>query len=165
MKQKYLFALLLTASLQVMAADLPNPSITPGATNPDVTQDNIQQTICVAGYTKTIRPPAYYTNKLKKAQIVQYGYADTDPRHYEEDHLIALAIGGAPRDEHNLWPQPRLSEWGAKKKDQLEVVLHRMVCGGEISLSAAQKEMATDWISAWKQYVPSHQHYKSGHVD
>lgn len=139
------------------ANDLPDIRITPGATNPDVSQENIQQTVCVKGFTKTIRPPAYYTNRLKKKQIREYGYNDTDPRDYEEDHLVALSIGGAPQDPRNLWPQPRNSQWGADKKDQLEFVLYKMVCANEIKLIDAQRAMATNWITAWGKYVPTHQ--------
>jgi hypothetical protein len=142
------------------AGDLPDPRFTPGAINPDVTQANIHQTVCAKGYTKAIRPPAYYTNALKKRQIEQYGYADRKARDYEEDHLVALSIGGAPTDERNLWPEPRNSEWSAGKKDQLEFVLYKMVCNEEISLKQAQREMATDWIEAWKRYVPTHPDFR-----
>ena len=142
------------------AGDLPDPHFTPGATNPDVTQQNIGQTVCVKGYTKTIRPPAHYTNSLKKKQLHQYGYADANLRDYEEDHLIALSIGGAPYDPGNLWPEPRYSEWGANKKDQLEWVLYKMVCARQISLADAQHAMASDWIAAWKTYVFGRQEYR-----
>src|SRR5450830_1149990 len=125
------------------AGDLPDPRMTPGSINPDVTQENIQQTVCVKGYTKTIRPPASYTNKLKKAQIRQYGYADTNPKDYEEDHLVPLSVGGNPTDPLNLWPQPRKSEWNAEKKDQLEFALYKAVCRGEVSLSDARHAFAT----------------------
>lgn len=152
--------LALATSLPAWASDLPDPSMTPGATNIEVTQENIYQTVCVKEYTRTIRPPAHFTNKLKKRQIREYGYADRNPKHYEEDHLIALSIGGAPHDSHNLWPEPRNSEWNAKKKDRLEFVLYKMVCNREISLVEAQHEMATNWIEAWKRYVPSHRHYR-----
>src|SRR5450759_2329298 len=99
-----LATLALALSFPAWASDLPDSSLTPSAINPNVTQLNIHQTVCVKGYTKTIRPPAHFTNKLKKRQIRQYGYADTNPKHYEEDHLIALSIGGAPDDPRNLWP-------------------------------------------------------------
>jgi hypothetical protein len=69
--------------------------------------------------------------------------------------LIPLSIGGNPRDSRNLWPEPRISEWNAAKKDQLEFVIYKMVCRGEIQLSEAQQEMATNWISAYKKYVHS----------
>jgi hypothetical protein len=153
-------SLALVLSFPAWASDLPDPSLTPGAINFNVTQGNIQQTVCVKGYTKTIRPPAHFTNKLKKRQMREYGYADRNPKHYEEDHLIALSIGGASDDSRNLWPEPRNSEWNAKKKDRLEFVLYKMVCAQEISLAEAQHAMATNWIEAWKQYVPSHQHYR-----
>lgn len=115
------------------------------------------------GYTKTIRPPAHFTNKLKKRQLREYGCADRNPKHYEEDHLVALS--GAPDDPRNLWPAPRNSEWGANKKDELEFVLYKMVCAQEIFLAEAQHAMATDWIEAWKRYGPSHQHHRFKKVD
>jgi len=157
--------LALALSFPVWASDLPNPSLTPGSINPYVTQENIHSTVCVKGYTKTIRPPAHFTNKLKKRQMREYGYADRNPKHYEEDHLIALSIGGAPNDPRNLWPEPHNSEWSAKQKDRLEFVLYKMVCAQEISLTEAQHAMATNWIEAWKRYVPSHQHYRFKRVD
>ena len=101
---KLILTMLLALSIPAWAGDLPDPAITPGAINPDITQANIQHTICVRGYTKTIRPPAYFTNKLKKQRMTAYGYSDTNPKDYEEDHLIALEIGEAPWDEQNLWP-------------------------------------------------------------
>ncbi|MFZ6772291.1 hypothetical protein ACO0LB_06190 [Undibacterium sp. SXout7W] len=163
---KSVFAVVVSfAASATFAGDLPDRAMTPGAINPDVTQDNIQETVCIKGFTKTIRPPAYYTNKLKKIQIREYGYADTNPKHYEEDHLIALSIGGAPRDDKNLWPQPRISEWDAAKKDQLEFTLYKMVCANKISLADAQHAMANDWISAWKTYVHADKKMKFGHVD
>ena len=158
-------AIALAFSFPAFASDLSNPALTPGAINPEVTQENIHQTVCIKGYTKSIRPPAHFTNRLKKRQIRQYGYIDRNPNHYEEDHLIALSIGGAPDDPRNLWPEPRISEWNAKKKDRLEYVMYRMVCDGEISLADAQHEMATDWIDAWKRYVPSHRKYRFKKVD
>ena len=149
------------AAGQALAADLPSPRLTPGALNQNVTQANIAQTVCVKGYSKTIRPPANFTNRLKQQQIREYAYADVNPKHYQEDHLVPLAIGGAPDDRRNLWPQPRDGEWGAGKKDQLEYVLYRMVCAHEIPLADAQHEIATQWIAAWKKYVPGRQQGKS----
>ena len=149
----YFFVLFIS---NAYSSDLPDSRLTPGAINSNVTQQNIQRTVCVKGFTKTIRPPASFTNKLKKIQMRQYGYADTNPKHYEEDHLIALSIGGAPDDEHNLWPEPRNSECNAAKKDQLEFVMYKMVCANQISLTDAQKAMSENWIEAWKKYVPAH---------
>src|ERR1700687_1954524 len=44
---------------------LPDPKCTPGAVDPSVTQDNIDSTICVSGYTKTVRPPVSVTEPQK----------------------------------------------------------------------------------------------------
>lgn len=147
-------ALALLCGLQLaIAGDLPDSNLTPGALNASITQENIQSTICVKGYTKTIRPPANYTNKLKKLQIIEYGYADTNPQHYEEDHLIPLSIGGSPKDPKNLWPQPRLSEWNAQKKDILELKLYKLVCHGSVSLDEARQAISHNWILANKHYM------------
>lgn len=148
---KYFF-LLLILSFNCFAGDLPDPAITPGAINPNVTQSNIDKTVCIKGWTKTVRPPASYTNKLKKYQIREYGYQDTNPKNYEEDHLIPLSVGGNPTNVKNLWPQPRNSEWNAAKKDQLEFALYKAVCRNDISLEEARTAFATNWIKAYKQY-------------
>ena len=76
---------------------LPNPGATPGATNPRVSQATIHSTICVSGYTATIRPAESYTQRLKYTQL-DGGYnlrGDTSAAHYEEDHLIPLEVGGS----------------------------------------------------------------------
>jgi hypothetical protein len=72
--------------------------------------------ICHGGSTKQYRPPSSYTNTLKRQQLIAYGYPDTDPSHYEEDHLVALEIG-----------------------------LHRQVCSGAMTPEEAQRGISTDW--------------------
>ena len=146
-------ALAIIFATPALASDLPDHALTPGAIDSNITQENIQSTVCVKGYTKTVRPPASYTNKLKKKQIREYGYDDANPKLYEEDHLIPLSIGGNPRSPKNLWPEPRKSEWNASKKDQLEFVMYKMVCSNEIILKDAQEQIASDWIAAYKKYV------------
>jgi hypothetical protein len=138
-----------------LADDLPNSIMTPGWTDPRVTQETIKQTICVSGYTSTVRPSTPYTNKLKREQIKAYSYTDTEPSHYEEDHLISLQLGGSPDDPRNLWPQPYEGTCGARVKDKIEGKLKRLVCGGKITLEEAQHAIATDWISAYKKYYDS----------
>jgi hypothetical protein len=130
---------------------LPDHNCTPGAVNGAVTQSNIQSTICRSGYTKTIRPPSNYTTSLKVQQITMYGYADTKSADYEEDHLISLELGGNPTDPHNLWPEPYNIQDGARLKDQVENYLHRQVCGGAMTLAAAQRGIAENW----RQYLPA----------
>ena len=125
--------------------NLPDSSCTPGAIDPRVTQDNIYQTICVKGYTQTVRPPVSYTNKLKMQQIKVYRYTDKNPRNYEEDHLISLELGGNPTDPKNLWPEPGASP---NPKDKIENLCHEKVCSGQITLERAQQEIATNWPAA-----------------
>ncbi len=143
---------LLLVGIAHSGGQLPDPQMTPGAVNPDVNQDNLFQTICRMGFTKSIRPPAWYTNRLKKQQIREYGYEDTRPEDYEEDHLIALELGGAPSDPRNLWPQRR-DGGGADAKDELEDTLNQLVCQHQLSLSEAQRAIATDWVAAYRRFV------------
>ncbi len=154
MKTAYVLFLVLVFTISgALARDLPDQTRTPGVTNPDVTQANINETICVPGWTKTIRPPSSYTSKLKLEQIKEYRYKDKKPGSYEEDHLISLQLGGHPKDPENLWPQPYNVRCGARIKDVVETRLKRMVCEGKISLVDAQKAIATNWITAYRKYV------------
>jgi hypothetical protein len=54
-------------------SSLPDPALTPGAINPAVTQSDIQSTLCVRGWTRTVRLPWQYTDRLKAEQIREYG--------------------------------------------------------------------------------------------
>jgi hypothetical protein len=133
----------------------PDPNLTPGALNPAVTPTTINTTICVSGWTATIRPSSSYTTALKIQQITQYGYSDTSTSSYEEDHLIPLELGGAPADLRNLWPEPytiSLADGrptGAHTKDGFETKLKNEVCAGTISLAQAQTEIGDHWVHAY----------------
>jgi hypothetical protein len=130
-------AALLAAGLTFAAARaLILPTHTPGVRYFKVTQKTIASTVCVPGWTKTIRPSASYTNALKKQQLAAWHYADQNPIHYEEDHLISLEIGGAPRAKNNLWPEPRSQ---AKKSDPRENAWHKKLCNGTLTLKQAQR--------------------------
>jgi len=113
---------------------LPNPDLTPGVYNPKVRQKTIKKTICVKGWTKKIRPPVSYTNKLKLQQMQQYGETGS-PSDYEEDHFIPLELGGAPKNPKNLWPEPHAQ---SKVSDPLETKLKRQVCKGLMTLKKAR---------------------------
>jgi len=43
---------------------IPEPERNPGFITPRVTQDNLPDTVCDAGWTKTVRPTTKYTKKL-----------------------------------------------------------------------------------------------------
>jgi hypothetical protein len=42
--------------------------------------------------------------------------------------------------------------WNARVKDDLEDRLHDMVCKGSLDLVAAQHDISSDWIAAYKKY-------------
>jgi len=141
------FLILLISAFALSAQVFPDPDRTPGVRNPDVTQDNIHQTICMAGWTKTIRPKTSYTNKLKAAQMAELDLSGK-PNTYEEDHFLPLEIGGHPTDPHNLWPEPW--PW-ARLKDVVETYLHRQVCADKMTLKEAQTELLTDWTAVYER--------------
>lgn len=130
---------------------LPDKTCTPGAVNPAVTQANINSTICVKGWTATIRPPVSVTEPEKRNSVKLYGnHFGTNLRSYEFDHLVPLEVGGAPNNLKNLWPEPdaTIGGHGSFDKDVVENKLHREVCNGQITLKAAQKIFMTDWRKA-----------------
>ncbi len=123
---------------------MPDPHCTPGAVNPAVSQATIDRTICVSGWTKTVRPPESVTEREKRLSMTAYGDSGP-PGDYEYDHLISLELGGAVNDARNLWPEPGASP---NLKDAVEDMLHRMVCDGQMPLARAQHIIATGW-AAW----------------
>jgi hypothetical protein len=116
-----------------------DPVRTPGVINPDVTQATIESTICVRGWTRTIRPPTEYTNELKRRQMREYGLGGSTTD-YQEDHLISLELGGHPTDPRNLWPEPYPR---AAVVDGIENDLNAQVCAGTLSLADAQRREST----------------------
>jgi hypothetical protein len=145
----------------------PRHATTPGFVASNVTQANIQQTICTPGFTDTVRPPSRFTGRLKQQQLAAAHATDRTPAHYEEDHHIPLELGGHPRDPRNLWPE----RWGtpghplthlgpfpaylvgAKTKDTVENALRKAVCDGTLTLREAQFTIATDWFKYYRDNV------------
>ena len=135
-------ALALIAFVLVLAQHASAPAVvadpvrTPGVLNPDVTQATIGTTICVQGWTRTIRPPSEYTNALKLRQMRAYGESGP-PSAFQEDHLISLELGGHPTDPRNLWPEPYPR---ASHVDTIENELNAQVCSGSLTLAQAQEK-------------------------
>ena len=147
---------LAAAGTAAAQSPLPNPTLTPGAIDPNVTQANINTTICVRGWTRTVRPPEDYTEELKRRQIREYGYSDHCLSDFEEDHLIPLEIDGSPDNPRNLWPEPHVAPggWGSRRKDYLENLLRRLMCKGRVPLAEAQQAIARNWIASYRMYHP-----------
>jgi hypothetical protein len=118
---------------------LPDPVCTPGSVDPAVTQSTISTTICVTGWTATVRPPESNTAKWKRISEADYG----DPSGFvgEYDHLVPLELGGANATS-NLWPEPGTIP---NPKDRIENALKVDVCTGKVTLQQAQHEIALDW--------------------
>lgn len=128
---------------------LPDPVCTPGAVDPAVTEGNLASTICKSGYTATVRAPASDTNKTKALSLSQYG--QTRAASTEYDHLISLQLGGT-NAVSNLWPEPnRAGAPGTTNpKDAVETRLNKAVCSHRVTLAAAQKAIARNWVTATK---------------
>lgn len=122
----------------------PRADLTPGATRPVSTGE-----VCGAGrYGRTEPVPT----AVRQAVFARYGADVQRLEDYELDYLITPELGGTPAAA-NLWPQPySQTEWNAYVKDELEIHLHRLVCDGAIEIATAQRDIATDWIAAYKRY-------------
>ncbi len=128
---------------RVIAVVVPNPSLTPGATvlvsRGEVCRESNTKNKAVSG-------------ALQRKVFDEYGIRTAEPSAYEVDYLITPALGGAD-DIHNLWPQSYTATvWNAQVKDALEDHLRELVCNGQLDLSTAQHEIASNWVSAYQKY-------------
>jgi hypothetical protein len=126
-----------------VAVTVPNPNLTPGATVRLSQGELCRET----GENNKAVPVA-----LQRRVFDEYGIRTAEPRAYEVDYLITPALGGAD-DIHNLWPESSSATvWNSQVKDALEAHLRNLVCHGDVDLSTAQREIATNWIEAYKKY-------------
>jgi hypothetical protein len=126
----------------------PDPNLTPGAIV------LVSQSEVCNGSIANDRPVPV---ALRRKVFGEYGIKSAEPGAYEVDHLITPALGGSD-DIHNLWPQSnRATMWNAHVKDALEEHLRNMVCKGQLDLATAQRDMATNWIDAYKKYFHTDQ--------
>lgn len=124
---------------------LPDSGLTPGATRPVGLAD-----ICPQSNDDDLDPAV--SPSLKEAVFQEYGVTGAPVENFQVDYLINPQLGGTD-DVRNLWPEPYQSKvWNARAKDALETRLHSMVCSQQIDLAEAQREIATNWIAAYKKY-------------
>lgn len=124
------------------ARALPIRALTPGAT----------VTVAVDDLCAQRHEPSPIPATVRETVLRAYGMEQIPDHEYELDYLITPDLGGAP-DPRNLWPEPYHSPvWNAAVKDELEVLLPRLVCAGEVDLETAQRDIAIDWIAAYKKY-------------
>lgn len=148
MAGKFLFQSSLRAANSAMftseRAAEPNHNLTPGATRRVTVSD-----VCSLPHEQVI---AEVSAPLRQEVFREYGIVNARASDYEIDYLIAPGLGGV-EEIHNLWPEPYTSPvWNARVKDDLEEHLHEMVCAGKLDLATAQRDIATDWIGAYKKY-------------
>lgn len=118
--------------------------------NPEVTQATIRDTICVKGYTKTVRPPTNHTNSIKYKLMEEQGYDASLVQFFALDHRIPLTLGGHPRSLENL-QLIGVKENG--RKSRVEVKLNCLVCSGQLGLSQAQEAVWSGWEDAYHRYA------------
>jgi hypothetical protein len=112
--------------------------------NPAVTQETIETTICVPGWTRGARPPSSYARRVKIALVRELEIPQDMLGDFELDHRIPLSLGGAPYEPANLELQP----WDeAVEKDRKEACLARAVCAGRLALDEARRRIWSDWRS------------------
>lgn len=141
------------------------------ATNPAVTDANVQQTICNPSWTRNLRPPVSLTDQWKRDILAAY-HLPGSVRDYEGDHRMPEAdLGGDPgaflqggrwvltnqvvtlssgvavpanfADESPASPNP---------KDHDETALHDQVCAGHLTLTAARVQLRDRWLLAYPGY-------------
>jgi glycosyl hydrolase family 99 len=122
---------------------LPKHRLTPGA---HFSVD--KATICNPRYAARVRK---VPERAKDEAYARYGL-ERVAHAYEVDRLVSLGIGGSNAIT-NLWPEHYYEPWGARTKDRLEKKLHELVCSGRVSLASAQRQVAANWIKAYKRYV------------
>jgi hypothetical protein len=120
----------------------PDRRCSPGAIYSKLTT----QVLCGVGFhTSSIRN----VPDSEKHQVeIEYGLA---PKGYgstlEIDHIVSLELGGS-NDIANLYPEKAP---GFHAKDKLENKLHDLVCSGSMSLRAAQRGIASNWMTLYKR--------------
>jgi hypothetical protein len=125
------------------AAALPVASLTPGATRPITTDE-----LC-AGARQDMRVIA---ESVRREVLRDYGMEAVSDDEYELDYLITPELGGTS-DRRNLWPERYSSRlWNARVKDELERLLPQLVCQRKLDLETAQRDLADNWIAAYKKY-------------
>lgn len=124
----------------------PRPTLTPGAVR------TVNATEVCGATVEEDRHVLVIPAAVREEVFREYGMSAAKPQNFEVDFLITPELGGS-NDIKNLWPEPyRAPVWNAHVKDQLEDFLRDKVCKGEMELSTAQRDIAADWIVAYKKY-------------
>lgn len=131
-------------AFRAVTAPVPDRRLTPGSARPMSASE-----VCQITYSDDTRlVPA----SIQKQVFREYGMENAGSKDYELDYLISPQLGGTD-DVRNLWPEPvSATAWNVRDKDALETRLQQLVCQGKLNLATAQRDLANDWISAYKRY-------------
>ena len=127
-------------ALPVEREELPDRAKTPGDIFEGVTVDDLRR----PGFSKRTRD---VSAELEREIYAWYGIRDHTG--FVIDHLVPVELAGQSTLA-NLWP---LRVDDAKRKDRLVTKLRELVSSGQLELGAAQREIASNWIEAYKKYV------------
>jgi hypothetical protein len=130
------------------AAIMPDPKMTPGVIDADLTMEKLCDPSFHTGTVRNV------PESEKRAACREYGISQGCPgKGYEIDHLVSIELGGS-NDLRNLWPQPVDAPGviGFHTKDVVENRAHRAVCQGQITLLTAQLGMQGDWYAFGRRF-------------
>jgi hypothetical protein len=118
----------------------------PNASTPGAIVSSDPATVCVRGYSRTVRPPYDYAWRKFRVRVFRaYGISHEQWHDYTIDHDVPLSLGGAPEDLRNVWPEPKAE---AKRKDEVEDELLAAACYRHtMTLAAAQAAIARNWTT------------------
>jgi hypothetical protein len=149
----------------VGSSDLyPNPRLTPGHVDPQMTADKV----CQPGFAQQDR---IVTEAMRRKVFEAYGIP-LDQTHdaqgnalYEINQFVPVIMGGdSPPDDPtaNLWPQRYSPKPGAYEKDTVEKYLRDAVCKHHtMTLKQAQDAIMGDWYKIyleWQSKPHRHRH-------
>jgi hypothetical protein len=133
-----------TMPLVTGGLSMPNPKLTPGAV---VTRNTTRVCDMPDHQPPTVIPPATQLQVFTEYRITNPAVQTK----YDIDYLVPIGLGGSTSIA-NMWPAA-LKGTGFFEKIQLDHVLRDMVCRRELSLRAAQHDVAQNWYAAWLKYV------------
>jgi hypothetical protein len=125
----------------------PDPACSPGAYDSSFTK----RLVCAPEFrTASRRLTGQANDAMRRRVLAEYGL---DPNRqyglaFETDHIIPLALGGS-NDIANFFPQ-RARSPGYREKDRVENYLHDQVCSGAMTLAAAQRKIAVNWLTVYE---------------
>ena len=130
-----------------MQGSLPDRACTPGA----VFSGAGRSEVCARGYARRVR---HVPLAVRRRVYSSYGITHHLPGQYELDRLVPLGLGGSEA-QANLWPLAPAPAPGSHQKDALENYLHVQVCHHGLDLSGAQRELAGNWLVAYRRVGPA----------